>query len=136
MANGYWDGTDEEWRRLQQPLIELDPVIDSFAQAIDVPVTKNLKDWPGRAMQWGGDIRCLIQIYLADQTDLSWNIWLCCSNDRDGSRYWKREFLVEKKPVQDFRDRLPDLLAEGHARLIEWSRHPEKLEFATKLASI
>jgi len=135
MANGGWYGTKEKWKRLEGPLVEIDPVIDEFAQKIGVPVTKNFKDLPGRSIEWGGEIRCLIQIYLANEKELTWNIWICCSHDRDGSRYWKREFLIENKPIEDFSDRLPDLFAEGRARLINWSRHPENLEFATKLRS-
>jgi hypothetical protein len=135
MANGGWYGTREEWDRIEGPLLELDPLIDDFARTANLAVTKNLKDLPERSLQWGKDIRCLIQVYLEDQTALTWNIWICCSNDRDGKRYWKTEFLVKQKTCRDFQDRLPSLLEEGRARLVEWSRHPEALELATTLSS-
>lgn len=133
MANGGWYGTREEWDRIEGPLLELDPIIDDFGKVAGLVVTKNLKDWPERSLKWGEDIRCLVQIYLADATSLNWNIWICCSQDREGKRYWKRDFLVKEKTCEDFKNRLPSLLAEGRARLIEWSGQPESLELATNL---
>jgi hypothetical protein len=135
VANGGWYGTKEEWAQIEKPLITLDPVIKEFAMRAGLTVTKNLKDWPERSMRWGSEISCLIQIYLADKDALTWNIWLCCTRDIQGERFWRREFLVEKRPIEVFQDRLPKLLWVGHERLIDWSNHPETLEFATKLGT-
>jgi len=133
MGNRGWHGTREEWSRIEGPLLELDPIIDDFASKASLTVTKNLKDCPERSMRWGNSISCLIQIYLEDPQNITWNIWICCSSDNSNKRYWKRKFLIEKKVASDFKDRLPELLAEGRAHLIEWSDHPETLEFATVL---
>jgi hypothetical protein len=135
MANGGWYGTKEEWARIENPLITIDPVIEEFATSAGLTVTKNLKDWPERSMRWGSGISCLIQIYLADQEALTWNIWLCCMRDAQGKRFWRRDFLIEKKPIGAFQGELPKLLRVGHERLIDWSNHPEALEFATKLGA-
>jgi hypothetical protein len=135
MANGGWYGTKEEWARIEAPLLALDQMIEAFARSADLTVEKNHKDWPGRAMEWGSEIRCLLQIYLADENSITWNIWLCCSRDAQGERFWRQEFLVEKKPLEAFRDELPALLNIGREQLIEWSNHPESLNFAPKLRS-
>lgn len=135
MANGGWYGTEDEWAQLEAPLIKLDPIIDAFAVATGLTVSKNLKDWPERSMRWGSDISCLIQIYLADKATLTWNIWLCCSRDVQGERFLRKEFLVEKKPITAFQDELSTLLKVGHERLSDWCKHPETLVFATKLQS-
>lgn len=135
MANGGWHGTKEEWTRIESPLIAIDPVIAEFARCASLTVTKNLKDWPERSMRWGSKISCLIQIYLADEETISWNIWLCCTRDANGERFWRREFLVEKKPLEAFQHELPNLLKAGHERLIDWANHPETLQFATKLGT-
>jgi hypothetical protein len=47
MANGGWYGTDEEWQRLEGPLLGIDPVLEQFALEHGVAVTKNHKDSPG-----------------------------------------------------------------------------------------
>ena len=52
MANEGWHGTQEEWGRIERPLLELDPVIDDFAKRARLAVTKNLKDWPERSLRW------------------------------------------------------------------------------------
>ena len=135
MANGGWYGTEEEWAQIESPLITIDPVIEKFAASAGLAVTKNVKDWPGRSMRWGSDLSCLIQIYLADKAAMTWNIWLCCVRDVQGERFWRREFLIEKKPIAEFQTDLPKLLRVGRERLIEWSNHPEALEFATKLGA-
>jgi hypothetical protein len=133
MANGGWYGTKEEWARIEAPLVSLDPEIEAFALSAGLRVQKNHKDWPERSMEWGSEIRCLIQIYLADEKSITWNIWLCCSRDRQGERFWRREFLVENRPIGAFRDEVPHLLKVGRDRLIDWCNHPETLEFVTKL---
>ena len=131
MANGGWFGTIEEWDRLEALLIDLDPVIDAFAQRVGLTVTKNQKEWPERSMRWVTSVNCRIQIYLADRDAMTWNIWLCCTRDEGNKRFWRQEFLVEKKPVAEFKRELFDLLESGRARLIEWSNHPESLTFLT-----
>jgi hypothetical protein len=133
MGNGGWYGTREEWDRVEKPLLEIDPVICKLAHAWGLRVLKNAKDWPSRSMQWGGDVRCLIQIWLANQDQLTWNIWICCSQDRDGERYWRTENLIEGKCLSDFKDGLSETLTAARERLIAWSERPEELTFATKL---
>jgi hypothetical protein len=135
MANGGWYGSEEEWKWLEAPLIELDPAIEAFAARTGLAVTKNLKDWPERSIRWGSDISCLIQIYLADKGALTWNLWLCCTRDVLGERFWRKGFLVKERPIGDFHGELPKLLSVGHERLIDWSNHPQKLEFATRLST-
>jgi hypothetical protein len=135
MANGGWYGTPEEWSRIEAPLIDVDPKIDAFARSFRLTVTKNHKDWPERSIQWGGEPRCLIQIYLLNSEALKWNLWICCSIDKELKRYWRREFLIENQSICEFENQLLALLFDGRKRLIEWSEHPETLELATSLIS-
>jgi hypothetical protein len=133
MANGGWYGTKEEWERIENPLINLDSIMDDFANDISLNVTKNYKDWPERSIAWGDNVRCLIQIYLVDDKKLTFNLWLCASQDRGLKRYWKNEFLVKEKTVDEFRDNLALLLREGFEKLTAWSDDTEQLEFATNI---
>ncbi len=135
MGNGGWYGTDEEWRRIEAPLKLLDPELDRFARKHGLTVTKNLKDWPERSLVWGIDVRCWIQVFLVDQSALTLNLWICASQDRDGSRFWKNETPRQEEQASEIAADLFDLLEAGKQKLDHWSAHPEVLEFATKLGS-
>lgn len=132
MANGgYWK-SEEEWERVEAPLLEIEAVWSNFAAEFSLQVAKNHRDWPERSIIWGQDVRYLIQLYLADKNKLTFNLWLCASQDRHGERFWKEETLVKNKPLSEFKDALPALLREGKKKLESWSLN--EFEFATRLA--
>ena len=133
MANGGWYGTKEEWARLEFPLIEVDPTLFEFAKEFGLEMRKNFKDWPERSFEWGGSTRRLIQLYLADEKLLTFNLWLCASQDRSSKRYWKQESPVKGLPISEFKDSLATLLREGRRRLESWSE--ADLEFVTNLGA-
>jgi len=133
MANGGWYGTKEEWQRVEKPLLEIDSIIDDFANELSLSISKNHKDWPERSIEWGNEVRCLIQLYLVDEKLLTFNLWLCASQDRGEKRYWKQETPVNAKQISDFKDDLASLLREGREKLLNWSKNNDQLEFATTL---
>jgi hypothetical protein len=132
MANGgYWT-SPEEWRRVESPLLALDGMLSDFADEFGVHVTKNHKDWPERSIAWGSAIPKLIQLYLANEKELTFNLWLCASQNRGLKRYWKQQFLVKEQPLSEFRDALPSLLRMGRERLNVLTERD--LEFVTNLS--
>ena len=133
MANGGWYGTKEEWERIERPLLDVDPIIEAFAKEYDLSVSRNHKGWPERSMVWGKDIRCLIQLYLADEKSLTFSLWLCAYEDRAGKRYWKQETPIKERKVPDFKNDLASRLRKGRSKLLEWSADRNQLEFATTL---
>jgi hypothetical protein len=136
MANGGWYGTEEEWQRLEAPLLSIDLALEQFASEHGFAVSKNHKDNPERSIRWGTNPSCLIQIYLEHDSGPTWNLWLCCSEDRGDSRYWRKEMPIRDEPIEGFRERLPNLLEDGFKQLEEWKAQPEELEFATKLSPL
>jgi hypothetical protein len=136
MANGGWHGTPEEWQRLETPLLAIDPVLDRFAATHGVVLSKNAKDSPERSLQWGGNPSFLIQIYLESGDGPTWNVWLCCSEDRGDSRYWRKDFAVCAKRIEQFENELPALLEDSFNRIDAWGANPDQLEFATKLTPL
>jgi hypothetical protein len=136
MANGGWYGTPEEWQRLEAPLLAIDPILERFAAARRLRLARNAKDRPERSLFWGGSPRFLVQLYLESETRATWNMWLCCSEDRGDSRYWRTDFAVRDQPLAVFQARLPDLLQESFETLEAWGADPDQLQFATKLVPI
>ncbi len=133
MANGGWYGTKEEWERIEGPLLEVDSILDDFATETGITISKNYKDFPERSFVWGGDVSCLIQLYLVDEKDLTFNLWLCASQDRGRKRFLKKDTPIKEQRVEQFKDSLARELRKGHQRLVEWGNNPDKLEFATEL---
>jgi hypothetical protein len=134
MANGGFYGTEEQWRRMEAPLISIDPVLESFASSYGLRVTKNHKDTVERSIDWYRDseTRCLIQIWLVDQEMLTFNFWICASQDRRRARYWRTEMPVKEKPVSEFEADLPQLLESAYQKLTTWPT--DSLEFAVGLS--
>lgn len=136
MANGGWYGTPEQWQRLEAPLLAIDPLLAAFAIEHGVALSKNAKDSPERSLRWGDNPSFLIQLYLENEAAPSWNLWLCCSEDRGDSRYWRRDFAIRDEPIESFQDRLRTLLADSYNRLDTWGADPDQFEFATKLTAL
>ena len=131
MANGgHWE-SDADWQRVEAPLLQLDPVLAEFAMRFRMRTTKNLKEWPERSLLWGSSIRKLIQVYLVDQSALTFNVWLCATQDRGGERYWKQRFVISERPVAAFAHTFEHLLLDAKQELDSLTE--SQLEFATKL---
>lgn len=92
MPNGHY-GTEEEWKRLEAPLREIDAALELFARRHNTALSRNYHNWPERSLRWGADPERLIQIYLENEQRLTWNLWLCASQDRDGQRFWRQQSL-------------------------------------------
>lgn len=133
MANGaYFD--EQKWQKLEKPLLAVDPVINEFSAANGLVVSENRKGWPERSIVWHeNDVRCLIQLYLASEELVTYNLWLCASQDRGNARFWKQESPIKNQPVSEFSNRLAELLVEGREQLLSWSHNPSVMEYATEL---
>lgn len=71
MPNGY-HGDQLGWQRISAPLKSLDPVLEAFAAKKNLALGKNTRNWPDREIRWSDTLRRLIEIYLADESDLTW----------------------------------------------------------------
>ena len=130
MANGGWYGTQELWERLQAPLLTIDAMLDHFAEAHGLLLSKNAKDCPERSLRWGDNPGCLIQIYPESEDGPTWNLWLCCSEDRGGSRYWRRDFAIQSE-LTEWRADLKDLAEIDHPLcFFEADRDVERMTLA------
>ena len=119
MPNGY-HGTKEEWRRLEAPLREIDAALELFAKRHNMALSRNYHSWPERSLCWGADPERLIQIYLEDEQRLTWNLWLCASEDRGGQRFWKQQSLRHDIQMADMRLAIGALLDESFLIVSAW----------------
>ena len=120
MPNGF-HGKKSEWKRLTAPLTGIDRGLKLFVSEKGLALLRDSKNWPERSFRWGSPIERLIQIYLVDESRLTWSFWLCATEDRTDGRYWKREFLKEDVPIQEISDHLPELLREAYSQVTVWT---------------
>lgn len=130
MPNGY-HGSAEGWNRLEEPLRQADAAIAAFAERHRIPIDRSPSSWPERSLRWGNNPTRLIQIYLEDETALSWTFWICASEDRGQQRFWKRTFLRRGVQMRALLSELDSLLDEALRVVSSWSS--DQLEPATTL---
>ena len=132
MPNGF-HGPIEKWNEISAPLFKLDDDLESFAKKHDLMLSKNTHGWPDRSLTWNSEgIRRLIQIYLEDEKKLTYNFWICATQDRSYKRYWKNKFLMKDAPISDIGKNINKLLDEGYQELESWQSID--LEFGTDLS--
>ena len=127
MPNGF-HGSQDEWKHMEAPLLEIDHILTVFGKRYGMKLSKNYHDWPERSLVWGGDVRHLIQIYLENEKTMTWNVWLCASQDRATGRFWKNQFLRRAVPFQEIHNVLEQLLEEARNIVTAWSeRYLERI---------
>lgn len=120
MPNGF-HGSRAKWDRMEAPLRPLDPILVTFARRHEMSLGRNGHDWPERSLRWGGTPGRLIQVYLENEDELTWNLWLCAFEDRPSGRFWKSEFLRKAVPIGEIRDDFMGLLEEARRIVEAWS---------------
>lgn len=117
MANGFL-GSKDEWDRLEAPLIQIDPILESAATKFDLVLRKNHKD-PERSLIRESNIRYLLQIFLCDEKDPKYNVWICASEDRSSGRYWKEEMVLQHAAIDLITE---DLIDQSLHALLSWDK--------------
>jgi hypothetical protein len=132
MANGF-DGSNEDWQRLEAPLLEVDDHLAGFARAHNFRFVKNAQNWPNRRIEWdSGKIHRCIQITVTNDAQLPRaHIGLLARVDRNRKRYLRNELLRRDSSWAEISDSLGALLEEARATLESWSE--DTLKYATDL---
>ncbi len=121
MPNGFY-GRDEEWKKLEAPLLELDNYLVLFADTKKIQIEKNYHNWPSRALQWETKgINRQIQIYLENEKQKIYNFWLCAYQDKDNEQFWKNEFLKKSVLLPEIVNSLGELLEKSYDIVNSWA---------------
>ena len=121
-----------EWERLESPLIALEPTLMAFASRHHLTIRRNYQGRPERSLVQEGEVTRLVQVYLDAPRRLTFNVWLCASQDRPGARYQKSEYLARGVPAEDLVAGLGGWLEQGYATLRDWKA--EDLSYGSALA--
>jgi len=124
MANGF-HGSPERWQRICEPLTSLDSRLELFGSHNGLVLQKNMKNWPGREFRWSDDLERLIQIFLQNEKQLTWTLWICAYEDREGQRYWRTQTLQKAVSIEQLQASLEIDLEDGWRQVMSWK--PEDL---------
>jgi hypothetical protein len=121
MPNGF-HGPKNEWERMEAPLLRIDHSLQDFANSYGLRLSRNYHNWPERSLKWSTSrINKLIQIFLCDESKLTFTVWICASEDRGTSRFWKQQKLRDAVEIPEISAELGNLLGEGKAILDRWN---------------
>ena len=120
MANGF-HGTNEEWNRIAILLESLDPVLEEFASSKEIPLGKNTKNWPDRELRWVDDLHRLIQIYLQNEKELTWTLWICAYQLGESEHIWQHETIIKDVSISELQIHLESLIEEAWDKVSNWT---------------
>ena len=107
---------------MEAPLLSIDDRLESFAQSHGLEVSRNYHNWPERSLKWNvSAVGKLIQIFLHEERDLTFTVWICASADRGKKRFWKQKRLREAVAIEEIAPDLQAILTEAKRTLDGWS---------------
>ena len=122
MPNGGYDGSIEDFHKIEAPLIAIDPLLAQFAAERKIEVTNNYHGWPSRSLDWvSRGLNRSIQIVGVDAEKLTFHIGVIAWVDKDGQRYIVDAMLKQGEPWDRIRDQFPRLLEESFEMAESWS---------------
>jgi hypothetical protein len=132
MPNGF-HGPVEEWDRMESPFREIDARLTKFADDHQMQVRKNYHSWPERSLLWQkAGVEKLIQIFLKDEKPPTYCVWLCAWEDRDQSRYWRKQIILQEADWNVVEQAFESLLLQAYEIVESWAA--KDLQFAAKLS--
>jgi hypothetical protein len=133
MPNGF-DGSAEEWQRIEAPLLDIDDLLTGFVRQHNVKLEKNSHNWPNRRIRWRsrGVERCIQITVSIERGSVKSQVALLAWQDREGKRYLKDEWLKQSPPWDEMRHSIQEVLDEGYRALDSWSE--TDLQYATDLS--
>jgi hypothetical protein len=120
MPNGY-HGSLKEWDRMEAPLKLIEKDVLQFSRDHSLQYSENYHAWPERSLEWESDgMKKLIQIFLADENTLTFNLWLSAYQDRGSRRYSKDIYLKHSVPISEIQNELSSLLQKAFDEVNTW----------------
>jgi hypothetical protein len=121
MPNGV-HGSERDWKRLESPLVELDPALDAYASRHGLTLSRNYHSWPQRALTWGDEITRSVHVYLANEADLTLTVWAVAWQDHDSGRHWKNQVIRDSVLASQLQDGLSAVLDRAVQIVNSWNR--------------
>ncbi|MDH3609627.1 MAG: hypothetical protein OEQ24_10355 [Gammaproteobacteria bacterium] len=121
MANGF-QGSPQEWKRITEPLEQLDAKIAAFVNEKRLPLQHNNRSWPNREIRWLYQIERLIEIYLEDDKEMTWTLWICAYDYANSVRLRKQETIHKAVSIDVLNEQLEASLALAYEKVCSWNK--------------
>jgi hypothetical protein len=122
MPNGGFDGSIEDFHRVEAPLVEIDPLLAQFAAARKLKLVKNYHNWPQRSLDWvSRGLNRSIQIVGVDAEKLTFHVAVIAWVDKEDQRYITHAMLKRDEPWDRIKDQFPALLEESFEMAESWA---------------
>ena len=121
MANGF-QGSPQEWKRITEPLEQLDAKIAAFVNEKRLPLQHNNRSWPNREIRWLYQIERLIEIYLEDDKEMTWTLWICAYDYANSVRLRKQETIHKAVSIDALDEQLEESLALAYEKVCSWDK--------------
>jgi hypothetical protein len=120
MPNGF-QGSLEEWQQMEAPFLEIDDLLEEFAAAHNLKLTKNYHNWPRRELAWINEgIHRTISILEGDKPE-TYNMSISAFQDSEDQRYHAYRWLKERVSWPEIVDNLRNSLEGAFVTLESWT---------------
>lgn len=121
MPNGF-DGTREDWDRLEAQFLEWDATLDDFAREHGLTLSRNDHGWPARSLEAvDASLRRKVELVASDQPRGTFDVWAYAWKDVGGRRLSKVSAIRRHLPAAEMAGHLPEILHEAWETSRGWS---------------
>jgi len=121
MPNGF-DGSRDEWNRLEAQLLEWDGTLQDFAQAHGLQLVKNAHAWPSRSLEAGDPpLQRKVELMAKDEPPGTFSVWAYAWKDVGGKRFLKMSPIRKNAPAAELSGSLPEILRDAWRMARAWS---------------
>jgi hypothetical protein len=117
MPNGF-QGSVDEWRRMEAPYILIDPILTAFATQHALELHKNYRD-ADRSLRWHDEVSRSIWIGSMEKYGATgtYHVSITAHDDRGSQRYVKHGIVADSVGIDD----LDHTLERARRILASWS---------------
>ncbi len=117
-----FQGSPQAWQRITEPLERIDAKLEKFANEKDLPLGKITKNWPNREFRWTYQIERLIEIYLEDEKELTWSLWICAYQYANSLQLTKKKIILKGISIEELNMQLENALEDAYKKVMSWSK--------------
>ncbi len=119
MGAGFY-ASKERWRTVEAPLLAIEGSLRALAARLGASLEMNAQDWPVRSLKWDDPIVRKLDVALAEEENLTYNVWIFAWRDRGPTRFLNREPVRTAITAEALPREIDEILSEAVRRVEAW----------------